>query len=86
MKKDLAWKAEQACLNAWPALHNVVYDDWIVRFSEGFRFLGTIFLKDLLLQPWKPGRKRLKVLSVAPPMPEIFFPQSERRPLRRYRV
>jgi N-acetylglutamate synthase len=33
--KDLAWKAEQACLNAWPALHNVVYDDWIVRFSEG---------------------------------------------------
>jgi hypothetical protein len=32
---DLAWKAEQACLNAWPALHNVVYDDWIVRFSEG---------------------------------------------------
>jgi len=35
MKKDLAWKAEQACLNAWPALHNVVYDDWILRFSEG---------------------------------------------------
>jgi GNAT superfamily N-acetyltransferase len=35
VKKDLAWKAEQACLNAWPALHNVVYDDWIVRFSEG---------------------------------------------------
>ena len=34
-KKDLAWKAEQACLNAWPALHNVVYDDWIIRFSEG---------------------------------------------------
>src|ERR1700736_6555499 len=32
---DLAWKAEQACLNAWPALHNVVYDDWIIRFSEG---------------------------------------------------
>ena len=31
----LAWRAEQACLNAWPALHNVVYDDWIVRFSEG---------------------------------------------------
>ncbi|MBZ5724348.1 MAG: RNA-directed DNA polymerase [Acidobacteriia bacterium] len=58
----------------------------IVRFSEGFKFLGIIFLKDLLLQPWKPGRKRLKVLSVAPPLPESFFPQSERRPLRRYRV
>ena len=58
----------------------------IVRFSDGFRFLGTIFLKDLLLQPWKPGRKRLKVLSVAGPLPENFLPQSERRPLRRYRV
>ncbi len=58
----------------------------IVRFSDGFKFLGTIFLKDLLLQPWKPGRKRLKVLSIAPPIPENFFPQSERRPLRRYRA
>jgi len=58
----------------------------IVRFSEGFKFLGTIFLKDLLLQPWKPGRKRLKVISVAPPLPESFFPESERRPLRRYSI
>jgi group II intron reverse transcriptase/maturase len=58
----------------------------IVRFSDGFKFLGTIFLKDLLLQPWKPGRKRLKVLSVAPPMPETFFLHEARRPLRHYRV
>lgn len=58
----------------------------IVRFSDGFRFLGVIFLKDLLLQPWKPGRKRLKVLSSAGPLPENFFPQNERRPLRRYRA
>jgi RNA-directed DNA polymerase len=57
----------------------------IVRFSDGFRFLGVIFLKDLLLQPWKPGRKRLRVLSVAGPLPPAFFPESERRPLRRYR-
>src|SRR5438874_6950125 len=33
--KKLAWKAEQACLNAWPGLHTIVYDDWIIRFSEG---------------------------------------------------
>ncbi len=58
----------------------------IVRFSEGFKFLGIIFLKDLLLQPWKPGRKRLKVLSVAGPLPPAFFPQNERRMLRRYRA
>jgi retron-type reverse transcriptase len=58
----------------------------IVRFSEGFKFLGVIFLKDLLLQPWKPGRKRLKVLSAAGPLPPAFLPLSERRPLRRYRA
>jgi group II intron reverse transcriptase/maturase len=57
----------------------------VVRFSEGFRFLGVIFLKDLLLQPWKPGRKRLRVLSAAGPLPSAFFPESERRPLHRYR-
>lgn len=33
--RDLAWRAEQACLNAWPALHNVLHGDWIIRFSEG---------------------------------------------------
>jgi group II intron reverse transcriptase/maturase len=59
----------------------------IVRYSEGFKFLGTIFLKELLLQPWKPGvRKRLKVLSSAPPLPHNFFPDTERRPLRGYRL
>jgi len=57
----------------------------IVRFSDGFKFLGVIFMKDLLLQPWKPGRRRLRVLSVAPPLPPDFFPRGERRPLRRYR-
>jgi hypothetical protein len=59
----------------------------IVRFSEGFKFLGVIFLKDMLVQPWRTGeRKRLKVLSSAPSLPASFFPASERRPLRRYRV
>jgi RNA-directed DNA polymerase len=57
----------------------------LVRASEGFRFLGVIFLKDLLVQPLRGGRKRLKALSVAPPIPESFFPAGERRPLRHYR-
>ena len=35
MTASLIWKAEQACLNAWPALHNVLLGDWVVRFSEG---------------------------------------------------
>lgn len=57
----------------------------LLRFSDGFKFLGTIFLKDLLLQPWKPGRKRLKVLSSAPSLPEAFFPVSEKASLRKVR-
>jgi RNA-directed DNA polymerase len=57
----------------------------VIRFTEGFKFLGTIFLKDLLLQPWKPGRPKLKILSSAGPLPEQFFPSNEHRPLRRYR-
>ena len=56
----------------------------IVRFSEGFRFLGVIFLKDLLVQPFRAA-KRLKVLSVAGVLPPAFFPASERRALRQYR-
>ena len=66
-------------------LQQLSLDRGVVRFSEGFRFLGVIFLKDLLLQPWKPGRKHLRVLSAAGPLPPAFFPESERRPLRRYR-
>lgn len=58
----------------------------VVRFSDGFKFLGVVFLKDLLLQPWKHGRKRLRILSFAPPLPPSFFPASERRPLRGYRA
>jgi N-acetylglutamate synthase len=34
--EDLAWRVEQACRNAWPALRVVWLDDWQLHFSEGF--------------------------------------------------
>ncbi|MBM6579656.1 hypothetical protein ILT44_05645 [Microvirga sp. BT689] len=31
----LAKRIEEACLNGWPALREVVFDGWLIRLADG---------------------------------------------------
>lgn len=35
MTHPRSWHVEHACLNAWPALSNVLHDGWVVRLADG---------------------------------------------------
>jgi N-acetylglutamate synthase len=41
MAMALQWRVEETCLNAWPALREIVLEGWMLRFSEGLTRRGN---------------------------------------------
>ena len=35
VEQSLAWRVERVCLAAWPALHQIEQNGWVLRFAEG---------------------------------------------------
>jgi ribosomal protein S18 acetylase RimI-like enzyme len=35
-ERSLSWRVEETTLNAFPSLRQIIYGDWLLRFSDGF--------------------------------------------------
>lgn len=36
VERSLSWRVEETTLNAFPSLRQIIYRDWLLRFSDGF--------------------------------------------------
>jgi len=73
-ERSLAWRVEETTLNAFPALRQILYRDWLLRFSDGFtRRANSI----------NPRAARIETLEADVETCASLFARSGQRPIFR---
>ncbi len=74
VERSLSWRVEETTLNAFPSLRQIVYRDWLLRFSDGFtRRANSI----------NPRAARIETLDADIETCAALFARSGQRPIFR---
>jgi GNAT superfamily N-acetyltransferase len=69
----LARRVEEACLNGWPALRDVFFDGWLIRFADGYtRRTNSVNLLSPGMQPLDRKIRYCEAVYAAQGLPTIF--------------
>jgi len=69
----LARRVEEACLNGWPALREVVFDGWLIRLADGHtRRTNSVNILSAGLQPLDRKIPYCEAVYAAQGLPAIF--------------
>ncbi len=64
---------QEACLNGWPALREVVFDGWLLRFSRGYtRRTNSVHLLSAGVRPLHEKIRYCEALYAAQGLPTLF--------------
>ena len=70
---DLVQRVQEACLNGWPALREVVFDGWLLRISRGYtRRANSVHLLAPGAQPLDEKIRYCEALYAAQGLPTLF--------------
>jgi ribosomal protein S18 acetylase RimI-like enzyme len=71
--RHLARRVEEACLNGWPALREVVFDGWLIRLADGHtRRTNSVNLLAAGVQPLERKVRYCEEIYAAQGLPTIF--------------